>query len=41
MEHILQMSGKRIGFTILHSNLASGEQTYERREWKDGTTDQL
>src|ERR1700691_4664613 len=34
--------GRRcIGFTILDSNLKNGEQSYENRERKDGTTDQL
>jgi hypothetical protein len=30
-----------IGFTTSHSNMKGGEQTYENRERKDGTTDRL
>ena len=40
-EYSLQMSGARIGFTILHSNMKSGEKDYENRERKDGTADRL
>jgi len=40
-EHSLQMSRDRIGFTILYSNMKSGEKDYENRERKDGTADRL
>ncbi len=31
----------RPGFTILRSDVMSAGQTYENKEWKEGTTDQL
>jgi hypothetical protein len=35
------MSGERIGFTILHSNMKSGEKDYENWERKDGKADRF